>query len=104
MFIDTFIGIIPILGDILDNLFKSNLRNLTLLENWLLTDAKAGRYRILLMPDGDTFLPKGQSRFGKFFSGNGKRKDEERMRDWEAGGRRTRRMWKDEGVESEPLD
>lgn len=30
--VDGLIGIIPVLGDILDALFKSNLRNLALLE------------------------------------------------------------------------
>ncbi|KAG8956391.1 hypothetical protein FRC04_004472 [Tulasnella sp. 424] len=49
--IDFFIGIIPVLGDFLD----SNLRNLALLEDWLIKDAT--QYRISI-PPSDVFLPK----------------------------------------------
>ncbi|KAG8779153.1 hypothetical protein FRC12_024607 [Ceratobasidium sp. 428] len=52
--VDMFLGIIPILGDALDVLFKANLRNLDLLEDWLLKDAP---YKIALMPKKE-FLPR----------------------------------------------
>ncbi|KAF8699898.1 hypothetical protein RHS03_06735, partial [Rhizoctonia solani] len=52
--IDLFIGIVPFFGDALDVLFKANLRNLDLLEDWLLKDAP---YRIALMPNRE-FLPR----------------------------------------------
>lgn len=54
--LDVLVGIVPIIGDVLDNLFKSNLRNLQVLEKWLLSPS-AGRYHILLMPDTSTFMP-----------------------------------------------
>lgn len=34
--VDTLSGSVPLLGDLFDAAFKSNLRNLTLLEDWLL--------------------------------------------------------------------
>ncbi|CAE6495425.1 unnamed protein product [Rhizoctonia solani] len=52
--IDLFVGIVPFIGDALDVLFKANLRNLDLLEDWLLKDAP---YRIALMPSKE-FLPR----------------------------------------------
>ncbi|CAE6443974.1 hypothetical protein BN14_06119 [Rhizoctonia solani AG-1 IB] len=52
--IDLFIGIVPFFGDALDVLFKANLRNLDLLEDWLL---KGAPYRISLMPNKE-FLPR----------------------------------------------
>jgi len=53
--IDLVLGITPILGDILDALFKSNLRNLALLEEWLLTGSH--EFSIQVTPS-DEFLPK----------------------------------------------
>jgi len=55
--LDVLVGIVPIIGDVLDNLFKSNLRNLQLLEKYLLSAEGQQRYHILLMPDTTTFLP-----------------------------------------------
>ncbi|KAG9081103.1 hypothetical protein FRC06_005823 [Ceratobasidium sp. 370] len=52
--VDMFLGIIPALGDVLDVLFKANLRNLDLLEDWLLKDAP---YKVALMPKKE-FLPR----------------------------------------------
>ncbi|KAF8605693.1 hypothetical protein BDV93DRAFT_543309 [Ceratobasidium sp. AG-I] len=52
--VDMFLGIIPFIGDLFDVLFKANLRNLDLLEDWLLKDAS---YRIALMPKKE-FLPR----------------------------------------------
>ncbi|KAG8689572.1 hypothetical protein FRC08_010885, partial [Ceratobasidium sp. 394] len=52
--VDMFIGMVPVLGDALDVLFKANLRNLALLEDWLLKDAP---YKITLMPKKE-FLPR----------------------------------------------
>ncbi|KAB5589241.1 Transmembrane protein [Ceratobasidium theobromae] len=52
--IDMFLGIVPLFGDALDVLFKANLRNLDLLEDWLLKDAP---HRIFLMPNRE-FLPR----------------------------------------------
>ncbi|KAG8907928.1 hypothetical protein FRB99_001436, partial [Tulasnella sp. 403] len=52
--IDAVIGIVPVIGDFLDVLFKANLRNLELLENWLLNDAP--HYQISI-PPSDMFLP-----------------------------------------------
>ncbi|QRV81874.1 hypothetical protein RhiJN_09889 [Ceratobasidium sp. AG-Ba] len=52
--VDMFMGIIPLIGDALDVLFKANLRNLDLLEDWLLKDAP---YNIALMPKKE-FLPR----------------------------------------------
>ncbi|KAI9633753.1 uncharacterized protein MKK02DRAFT_38409 [Dioszegia hungarica] len=105
--IDVFVGIIPILGDFLDNLFKSNLRNLALLEDWLLTGKSAtAKYHILLMPDGGDFLPppkkQHKDKWSKGWFGSTNRGEEEEERDRErARGRpeRTRRMRRDEGEE-----
>jgi hypothetical protein len=107
--IDTVAGIIPVLGDVLDNLFKSNLRNLALLETWLLTDPYAGRYHILLMPESDDFIPTAKSRWTGWFKGNHVDLDEQEARRRErASGkvRKTRRMTKEEGevIPQEPLD
>ncbi|KAF8320864.1 hypothetical protein DL93DRAFT_2163830 [Clavulina sp. PMI_390] len=56
--IDGLIGIVPFLGDVLDTLFKSNLRNLALLEDWLLKGEH--RYNIQVTPS-DEFLPRKSS-------------------------------------------
>jgi hypothetical protein len=103
--IDVFVGIIPILGDFLDNLFKSNLRNLALLEDWLLTgNVATAKYHILLMPDGGDFLPppkkhaKGKWSKGWFGSTANAEMDEERDRERVRGKvEKTRRMRRDEG-------
>ncbi|KAG8986756.1 hypothetical protein FRB90_003807 [Tulasnella sp. 427] len=57
---DFFIGVIPLIGDFLDVIFKAsvntaNLRNLALLEEWLIRDAS--KYRISI-PPSDVFLPR----------------------------------------------
>ncbi|KLT42504.1 hypothetical protein CC85DRAFT_285413 [Cutaneotrichosporon oleaginosum] len=96
--LDTAVGIIPFVGDILDNLWKANLRNLALLEDWLLT---APQYHILLMPDSTTYLPepKKSGRWNAWFGPTGKREAEDELERERATGhiRRTRRMAKDEG-------
>ena len=90
----------PIIGDIIDNLFKSNLRNLALLENWLLNDQyTAAKYHILLMPESDEFVPGPSSRWRGWFGGKVDR-EEMAARDRErATGkvRKTRRMGREEG-------
>ncbi|KAG9038053.1 hypothetical protein FRB95_002981 [Tulasnella sp. JGI-2019a] len=53
--IDGIIGIVPLIGDLLDVLFKSNLRNLELLEDWLIKEAP--QYQISI-PPSKQFLPK----------------------------------------------
>lgn len=63
--LDVLVGIVPIIGDILDNLFKSNLRNLAVLEAWLLSSqACPSQYHILLMPDSTVFLPEPKLKTG----------------------------------------
>lgn len=115
--LDVLVGIVPIIGDILDNLFKANLRNLEILEKWLLSP-QAARYHILLMPEGNAFLPEPrhrQARWSAWFgpTGNSTTEDEtERERQTGRVGR-TRRMDRNEGeygfggsrgVAPEPLD
>ncbi|OXB35334.1 hypothetical protein J007_04960 [Cryptococcus neoformans] len=101
--IDCVVGIVPLIGDFLDNLFKSNLRNLSLLEDWLLTSHTATRsYHILLMPTTTDFMPKPKaSKFSSSWFGGGHGKfeeDEERERERTTGKvRQTRRMGRDEG-------
>ncbi|CDZ98177.1 Protein of unknown function DUF4112 [Phaffia rhodozyma] len=91
VFIDFVVGVIPIIGDILDNLFKSNLKNLKILEDHLLNNT---RYNILLMPEGRDFIPK-QPKGGWFNSkktnGSGKKPG--------IKGSRTRRLEVWEGVD-----
>ncbi|KAL1410874.1 hypothetical protein Q8F55_001817 [Vanrija albida] len=116
--LDVVVGIVPVIGDVLDNLFKSNLRNLALLEAWLL---KEGGYRILLMPDGKTYLPEPGARGGRkwaswFGVGGGSEAAQAGERERATGSiKKTRRMRKDEagawreapyatGVDPEPLD
>jgi hypothetical protein len=107
--LDVLVGLVPIIGDFLDNLFKSNLRNLALLETWLLTAPAAKRYHILLMPDGD-FMPRQSKRSGFtswFGSGQPSAENLAREKEIRTGKVRvTRRMAKEEGgvVISEPLD
>ncbi|ORY31667.1 hypothetical protein BCR39DRAFT_571208 [Naematelia encephala] len=95
---DVFVGLIPLLGDFLDNLFKSNLRNLALVENWLLEShptSSAARYHILLMPVSDEFLPRPKA--AGWFAG-GKKVDEVVEEERRTGRvRKTRRMGKHEG-------
>ncbi|KAK8853364.1 hypothetical protein IAR55_004068 [Kwoniella newhampshirensis] len=102
--IDVVVGFVPLIGDFIDNLFKSNLRNLALLEEWLLTSPIATeKYHILLMPEGGTdFIPRPKhSRFSTSWFGGGSGKtaeDEERERERTTGKvRATRRMERDEG-------
>ena len=46
---DVLIGFIPWIGQLMDTLFKANLRNLDLIENWLLSDdVNARKYRIVM--------------------------------------------------------
>lgn len=88
--IDVIVGVVPFVGDLLDNLFKSNLKNLNLLESWLLTN---DNYQILLMPD-NTWMPRPKSNSSWFgMGGSSKRKAQEHR-----SGRvnKTRRMTKAE--------
>ncbi|WVN90912.1 uncharacterized protein L203_106157 [Cryptococcus depauperatus CBS 7841] len=100
--IDCLVGIIPLVGDFIDNLFKSNLRNLALLEDWLLTSPQANKsFHILLMPETTEFLPKSKNpRFTSGWFGVGQAKaeeNEERKRERTTGKvKKTRRMGKDE--------
>lgn len=94
---------IPFLGDILDNLWKANLRNLGLLETWLLSDrAPANNYHILLMPDSNVYLPEPRKasggRWNAWFGPTGKREAEDELERERATGRvrHTRRMRHDE--------
>lgn len=70
-----YIRPLRILGDVLDNLFKSNLRNLALLEDHLL---RQKQHTILLMPQGGAFLPKPASAKHSFW-GRGKAKEKRRV-------------------------
>ncbi|CAD6569189.1 MAG: hypothetical protein TREMPRED_005090 [Tremellales sp. Tagirdzhanova-0007] len=99
---DVVVGIVPLIGDFLDNLFKSNLRNLALLESWLLTDPSAQRYHILIMPESNEFVPKPKSasRFSTnwFGGGSSSAEDAEKERERSTGKvRTTRRMGRNEG-------
>lgn len=102
VFLDVIVGLVPIIGDFLDNLFKSNLRNLAILEDYLLTDPIArGKYHILLMPEGTEFLPKvggGRDRWGAgWFSGGRAKEDAELEEEARTGRVRvTRRVKKEE--------
>lgn len=100
--LDVIAGIVPIIGDVIDNWFKSNLRNLALLETWLLTDRYAStKYHILLMPESDDFIPTSKSRWGGWFKGGVQAEElDARKRERVSGKvRKTRRMSKEEGVE-----
>ena len=98
--LDVVVGIIPIIGDFIDNLWKSNLRNLALLETWLLENPNAERYHILLMPESQELIPKAKARGGGWFGGRADTaEDVEREKERRTGKvRRTRRMEKSEGV------
>ena len=101
--LDVIVGIVPIIGDLIDNLFKSNLRNLALLEEWLLTSTEAERYHILIMPDGAEYLPKPKSAssWSSWFGASGSAAEDVRERERRDGRvTKTRRMRKDEGAES----
>ncbi|KAJ9103365.1 hypothetical protein QFC19_004464 [Naganishia cerealis] len=100
--IDTVVGIVPVLGDYLDYLFKANLRNLETLEEWLLNSPRAAQYHLLLMPASSSshkaeFIPAppSKSRFGNLSWGKGSAERAESVK--RAGEGRTRRMLKDEG-------
>ncbi|KAJ9095603.1 hypothetical protein QFC21_005474 [Naganishia friedmannii] len=100
--IDTVVGIVPVLGDYLDYLFKANLRNLETLEEWLLNSPNAAQYHLLLMPASSSahkaeFLPAppSKSRFGNLSWGKGSAERAESVK--RAGDGRTRRMLRDEG-------
>lgn len=100
--LDTAVGVIPFIGDILDNLWKANLRNLALLEDWLLSARPpADSYHILLMPDTNVYLPepKKAGRWNAWFGPTGKREAEDELDRERVSGvvRRTRRMNRDEG-------
>lgn len=99
------VGIVPIIGDLLDNLWKSNLRNLDLLEKWLLDEnSRASKYHILLMPDVPEFIPsaaKVKSERRGWFGGGGVSQEEMDLRSEEVRTgrvRKTRRMGKEECV------
>lgn len=104
--IDVFIGIVPLIGDLADWYFKSNLRNLDLLEKWLLDETSLGsRYHILLMPDIPEFIPsasKVKSERKRWFGGSGGVDEAEifaRTEEVRSGKvRRTRRMGKEECI------
>lgn len=54
---DILIGLVPWVGAFFDFLFKANLRNLDLIERWLLSsDTSARKHKIVLMPQ-ERFLP-----------------------------------------------
>jgi len=102
--LDVLVGLVPLLGDFLDNLFKSNLRNLALLEEWLLNppaNSRARNYHILLMPESNEFLPKPKTKAGwGWFGGSGPGDVEESEREKEVRTgkvRATRRMGREEG-------
>lgn len=104
--IDVLVGFIPILGSFADNYWKSNLKNLDLLEKWLLDPtSRATRYHILLMPDVPEFIPpaskvKAEGRRG-WFGGSGLDNDEMQARAEEVQTgrvRKTRRMGKEECI------
>lgn len=99
--IDIVCGIVPIVGDFLDNLFKSNLRNLALLEEWLLSsEPRPSMFHILLMPETTDFIPSTKKPASGSWFGGGKKsaQAESRAKDW-ARGRvdKTRRMGREEG-------
>ncbi len=52
--IDTLVGAVPVLGDLFDAAWKSNLRNVALLERWL--DEPAGAQRSSALVIGVTLL------------------------------------------------
>lgn len=99
------VGIVPLIGDIIDNLFKSNLRNLTLLEDWLLTDPSAQKFHILLMPQSDEFIPGPQSRWKGWFGGKMDKQEQEFRRKEALTGRvrKTRRMGREESGWAVPV-
>jgi hypothetical protein len=92
------VGIVPIIGDIIDNMFKSNLRNLALLEAWLLSDPAAQRYHVLLMPESDEFIPGPRSKWKGWFGAKVNGQEEESRRQEVLNGRvrKTRRMGREE--------
>ncbi|KAL7409317.1 hypothetical protein BDY24DRAFT_419032 [Mrakia frigida] len=92
--VDFVVGVVPIIGDILDNLFKANIRNLRLVEDHLLAN---NTYNILLMPLGNDFLPPPYK--PGFFARKAK---EDGARKPGAKGRRTRRMEAWEGSAMNP--
>lgn len=52
--LDTLLGAVPVLGDLFDAAWRSNLRNVALLEAWLAEPARARRSSALLV--GGTLL------------------------------------------------
>jgi hypothetical protein len=50
VFFDAAIGIVPFIGDLLDVAFKSNVRNLRLLESHLSSRTKKGGFTVELAP------------------------------------------------------
>ncbi|EIN03938.1 hypothetical protein PUNSTDRAFT_138982 [Punctularia strigosozonata HHB-11173 SS5] len=48
--IDAVVGIIPFVGDVLDVAWKSNMRNLGLLEDFLVKSAKRGGFQVQVAP------------------------------------------------------
>lgn len=57
--VDTVIGLVPFVGDALDIAFKANLRNLRLLEDYLIStkgQCNAGQFQ-LVFPPSNVFLP-----------------------------------------------
>lgn len=75
--IDFFIGVIPVIGDFLDVIFKANLRNLALLEDWLIKDAP--QYRISI-PPSDFFLPRVRKGEGSWNRAAGDRNPKDKYR------------------------
>lgn len=123
--LDFFLGIVPFLGDVLDNLFKANLKNLQLLEvsfipivrlhvfatrNVGLTMANGERtqehllsdetYNILLMPRGNDFIPPAKAPPGSGYNFFARKAQENGTRKAGEKGRRTRRMEPWEGSAS----
>jgi len=102
--IDVVVGIVPIIGDALDVWFKSNLKNLDILEKWLLDEQSQGsRYHILLMPDIPEFIPplnKVKSERKRWFGGGiGDEEILARTTEVKTGKvRKTRRMGREECI------
>lgn len=98
---DVVCGFVPVIGDFLDNMFKSNLRNLAMLEDWLLSPAPVpSKFHILVMPQTTDFIPstKKPASGSWFSSGKKSAQAEARARDWARGKvEKTRRMGREEG-------
>lgn len=57
---DSIVGFIPLIGDAIDFLFMSNLKNLALLEDFLI---KSPQWAVVVAPPG-SFQPTGKQQLG----------------------------------------